>query len=341
MTNVDAQESGISSDSDEDKDGTYSTLRELLIRPAAKSNGSRAQSPNTSPTPCKVNKKSHIDRLDEAITSVIEFSTTKEDSPLVEKVVVPQLKHFIRRYNWSKKSWRDPLPTRIMTLTESEIIYPDVPHTWLCKGKLLRLLDPNHSGNYRIFQDQWKRGQPVMVSNVSKNLDKDLWHPDSFIRDFGDTKHDFVNCMTGNTVPNQYMRKFWEGFENMSKRLKDDKGNTMLLKLKDWPPGEDFAEMLPSRFADLMKALPMGEYTQRNGRLNLASRLPECFVRPDLGPKMYTAYGSAVHPDKGTTNLHLDVSDAVNVMVYVGIAKDSEPEEHIKGKSPNTVNITL
>lgn len=104
----------------------------------------------------------------------------------------------------------------------------------------------------------------------------------------------------------------------------------MLLKLKDWPPGEDFAEMLPTRFADLMKVLPLSEYTHRNGRLNLASRLPDCFVRPDLGPKMYNAYGSALYPSKGTTNLHLDISDAVNVMVYVGIPKDGDSEEHIK-----------
>lgn len=104
----------------------------------------------------------------------------------------------------------------------------------------------------------------------------------------------------------------------------------MLLKLKDWPPGEDFAEMLPTRYADLMKVLPLSEYTHRTGRLNLASRLPECFVRPDLGPKMYNAYGSALHPNKGTTNLHLDISDAVNVMVYVGIPKDGDTDEHVK-----------
>lgn len=110
----------------------------------------------------------------------------------------------------------------------------------------------------------------------------------------------------------------------------------MLLKLKDWPPGEDFAELLPSRFADLMKVLPLSEYTHRNGRLNLASRLPDCFVRPDLGPKMYNAYGSALHPNKGTTNLHLDISDAVNVMVYVGIPKDADNDEHVKGISRHT-----
>lgn len=82
-----------------------------------------------------------------------------------------------------------------------------------------------------------------------------------------------------------------------------------------------------------MKALPLAEYTHRNGRLNLAGRLPECFVRPDLGPKMYNAYGSALLCSKGTTNLHLDVSDAANVMVYVGLPKEANSEEHIKGNS--------
>lgn len=65
----------------------------------------------------------------------------------------------------------------------------------------------------------------------------------------------------------------------------------MVLKLKDWPPGEDFRDMMPTRFDDLMDNLPLPEYTKRDGRLNLASRLPNFFVRPDLGPKMYNAYG--------------------------------------------------
>lgn len=96
--------------------------------------------------------------------------------------------------------------------------------------------------------------------------------------------------------------------------------------------GEDFAELLPSRFMDLMQALPLAEYTRRTGCLNLASCLPDFFVRPDLGPKMYNAYGSALFPSKGTTNLHLDISDAVNFMVYVGIPNDSDYDVHIQGK---------
>uniref|UniRef100_A0A7R9GZ68 [histone H3]-dimethyl-L-lysine(9) demethylase n=1 Tax=Timema cristinae TaxID=61476 RepID=A0A7R9GZ68_TIMCR len=295
------EESGSSSDTEEDKEGTFSTLRELLIRPSHKPNGSRAASPATNLTPLPKTKKSRMDTLDEVISSVIESSVPHNDTSSTSADVKPvlELKHFVRRYKVIPKG-RDPMPIRIMTMTEMQ--------------------DP----------DQWMRGQPVLVSDVTKHLDNDLWHPDSFARDFGDERNDLVNCMTGNLVPNQPMRRFWEGFEYFSRRLKDERGNPMLLKLKDWPAGEDFAEMLPSRFNDLMRVLPLSEYTHRTGRLNLASRLPDCFVRPDLGPKMYNAYGSALYPSKGTTNLHLDISDAVNVMMYVGIPKDGNHEEHIK-----------
>lgn len=110
-----------------------------------------------------------------------------------------------------------------------------------------------------------------------------------------------------------------------------------------------------------MENLPLPEYTKRDGRLNLAARLPNFFVRPDLGPKMYNAYGerdwlthlfspflhynlylsssslslsffpsgliSTEDRKVGTTNLHLDVSDAVNVMVYVGIPQGEANQE--------------
>ncbi len=158
-------------------------------------------------------------------------------------------------------------------------------------------------------------------------MNQSLWHPDSFSRDFGDVKNDLVNCRNGDILSKQAMRKFWDGFENLQNRMKDKNGELMLLKLKDWPPDEEFSELLPTRYRDLMNSLPLPEYTNRNGVLNLASRLPDCFVRPDLGPKMYSAYGSTLYPDKGTTNLHIDISDAVNIMIFIGISKENNKSD--------------
>ncbi|XP_067647679.1 lysine-specific demethylase 3A [Eurosta solidaginis] len=221
------------------------------------------------------------------------------------------------------------LPPRAMTLTYSTMLAPGVPHEWLCDGKFLRLTNAMHPDNRILFQEVWKCGQPVMISEVARSLNLDLWRPEAFCNDFGDKPNDLINCLNGNLVPNQPMRCFWEGFQCIKKRLLDSNGKPMLLKLKDWPPGDDFAEILPTRFADLMTGLPMPEYTLRTGNLNIASCLPKMFVPPDLGPKMYNAYGSALHPDKGTTNLHLDISDAVNIMVYVGVPQDADSKPQL------------
>ncbi|XP_006900427.1 PREDICTED: lysine-specific demethylase 3A [Elephantulus edwardii] len=207
----------------------------------------------------------------------------------------------------------------------------DTPHYWLCDNRLLCLQDPNNKSNWNVFRECWKQGQPVMVSGVHHKLNTELWKPESFRKEFGDQEVDLVNCRTNEIITGATVGDFWDGFEDIPNRLKNEK-EPMVLKLKDWPPGEDFRDMMPSRFDDLMANIPLPEYTRRDGKLNLASRLPSYFVRPDLGPKMYNAYGLITPEDRkyGTTNLHLDVSDAANVMVYVGIPKgQSDQEEEV------------
>ncbi|KAM3866546.1 lysine-specific demethylase 3B [Diretmus argenteus] len=217
------------------------------------------------------------------------------------------------------------------------VLDPHTSHSWLCDGRLLCLQDPGNSNNWKIFRECWKQGQPVLVSGIHKRLKGNLWRPDAFSAEFGDQDVDLVNCRTCAIINDVKVRDFWDGFQVISKRLTDNDGQHMVLKLKDWPPGEDFRDMMPTRFEDLMENLPLPEYTKRDGRLNLAARLPNFFVRPDLGPKMYNAYGLTSSEDRkvGTTNLHLDVSDAVNVMVYVGIPQgegDHEKEAEINGR---------
>jgi hypothetical protein len=60
---------------------------------------------------------------------------------------------------------------------------------------------------------------------------------------------------------------------------------------KDWPPDGDIAEYIPRRFHNLVNDFPIGAYTLREGPLNLASYMPDYLLRPELGPKMYIAYG--------------------------------------------------
>ncbi|XP_078267111.1 lysine-specific demethylase 3A-like isoform X2 [Rhinoraja longicauda] len=226
---------------------------------------------------------------------------------------------------------REPLrsvPGKVTTLGS------DTPHTWYCGGRVLCLQDPSNKNNWNIFRECWKQGHPVIVSGVHTKLREELWKPEAFGKEFGEQDADLVDCRTNTIIAGAKIRDFWDGFEDLSRRLETKEKEPMALKLKDWPPGEDFRDMMLSRFEDLMNNLPLPEYTKRDGKLNLASRLPDFFVRPDLGPKMYNAYGllSAEDRNVGTTNLHLDVSDAANVMVYVGIpsGQPNHEEEILK-----------
>ncbi|XP_023930882.1 lysine-specific demethylase 3A-like isoform X2 [Lingula anatina] len=293
-----------------------STLKMLLTKRAKMNNSSVVG-----------DGKMYTSTLSEIIQSVVEKNLPREDAKLMDGTTPSPLKlmHYIPKNGSAPMSGREaPIP--VHNLTETSLLYPDVPHTWLCDGRLLRLHDPRHANNLQLFQDQWRLGLPVMVSGLEKLLNMDLWKPETFAKEFGHLENDLVNCLTGVVIVGQKMKAFWEGFEVCRERLLDDDDEPMVMKLKDWPPGEDFSDLLPTRFQDLMQALPVPEYTHRTGRLNLASRLPDFFVRPDLGPKMYNAYGLAHKTETGTTNLHLDVSDAVNVMMYVGIPVDDKEE---------------
>ena len=67
--------------------------------------------------------------------------------------------------------------------------------------------------------------QPVLVSNCQKSLDKNLWIPNSFLRDFGKKTNDLVNCRTGVIIVGHTMADFWEGFEYIG-------GEFLLLKIQ-------------------------------------------------------------------------------------------------------------
>ncbi|EDL97332.1 rCG60835, isoform CRA_b [Rattus norvegicus] len=216
----------------------------------------------------------------------------------------------------------EPKESRQSATNESNKFYRDIPHTWICDQHVLWLKDYKNSNNWKLFKECWKQGQPAVVSGVHKKMNVSLWKAESISLDFGDHQADLLNCKDS-IVSNANVKEFWDGFEEVSKRQKNKGGETVVLKLKDCPSGEDFKTMMPARYEDFLRSLPLPEYCNPEGKFNLASHLPGFFVRPDLGPRLCSAYGVAAAKDHdiGTTNLHIEASDVVNVLVYVGIAK--------------------
>ncbi|KZS87087.1 hypothetical protein SISNIDRAFT_391001, partial [Sistotremastrum niveocremeum HHB9708] len=65
-------------------------------------------------------------------------------------------------------------------------------------------------------------------------------------------------------------------------------------------------------------------YSRRDGVLNIASYFPTNCVSPDIGPKMYNAFASLDGPgSNGSTRLHTDMADAVEVMTYATDSSNS------------------
>lgn len=53
----------------------------------------------------------------------------------------------------------------------------------------------------------------------------------------------------------------------MARRMKKN-GDPLVLKLKDWPPGDDFSELMPLHYNELFNHIPLPMYTRREGLLH-------------------------------------------------------------------------
>lgn len=229
------------------------------------------------------------------------------------------LRQIMKRQRRGSKAVSDRL-----SLLEQQRLQQSIKHTYIARNRILKLSEPSESAEtYKIFQEHWERGLPVVVANVTANMRRFIWSPEYFSSRFGNERHVMINCQNNIAINRVAMKFFWDGFGSIKKRLPRDVEEKVVLKLKDWPTSDDFANIMKEHFDDLMNAVPLAAYTTRNGKFNLASYLPEHFSRPDLGPKMYSAYCQS-HPSKqGSTNLHLDVSDAINILVHVSRPTDS------------------
>ncbi|XP_024456498.1 lysine-specific demethylase JMJ25 isoform X2 [Populus trichocarpa] len=170
------------------------------------------------------------------------------------------------------------------------------------------------------FQFHWKRAEPVIVSNVLETASGLSWEPMVMWRAFRQIKHEkhgtlldvkAIECLSCCEVEIN-VHKFFTGY---TEGRFDGKNWPQILKLKDWPPYKTFGESLPRHDVEFTCCLPFKEYTdRRSGPLNLAIRLPQNSLKPDMGPKTYIAYGFPIELGRGdsVTKLHCDMSDAIS-----------------------------
>ncbi|KAF3606433.1 hypothetical protein DY000_02051199 [Brassica cretica] len=195
--------------------------------------------------------------------------------------------------------------------------------------------DAQEEINLKHFQHHWAKGEPVIVRNVLEATAGLSWEPGVMhraCRQMRSTKHetlldvnaiDCLDCCEGSIN----LHAFFTGYQ---KGRYDREGWPSVLKLKDWPPSKSFNENLPRHCEEFLCSLPLKQYTHPvSGPLNLAVKLPEKCLKPDMGPKTYVAYGFAQEMGRGdsVTKLHCDMSDAVNVLTHVSEVTIKEEEK--------------
>lgn len=175
----------------------------------------------------------------------------------------------------------------------------------------------NSGDSISVFAPIWQRGDPIVVTGCLEHF-RIAWTPDYFVKNYGEQTCLIIECQT-DANKRITVGQYFDMFGKYEDRVD-------CWKLKDWPPSTDFKMAFPELYKDFSDAVPIPDYVRRDGVGNIGSHFPSNTIAPDLGPKMYNAFASSLREgSKGSTKLHMDMADAVNIMTYAEKSPDGSP----------------
>ncbi|KIM89597.1 hypothetical protein PILCRDRAFT_60651, partial [Piloderma croceum F 1598] len=181
------------------------------------------------------------------------------------------------------------------------------------------------------FLRHWSEGIPIVVTDLKMQGN---WGPEYFIEQYGTTEVTLEDCETEVVWPSKVV-DFFQTFLEVGKwtRITKLKVSSLLYTkstsshgMQDWPLRENFSTKLLELHKSFAKFVPCPALVLPDGVLNAALHYPLNGIAPDTGPKMYFAY-KTVSDDhhNGSTKLHMDLTDAVNVMLWASPDPDKQP----------------
>jgi hypothetical protein len=132
-----------------------------------------------------------------------------------------------------------------------------------------------------LFRSVWAGGHPLVVNGVLEKFHI-KWTPEYFVEKYGDHSCTIMDCVT-EAKREVTVGWFFARFGKYNERV-----DSRVWKLKDWPSSADFKTAFPELYDDFARAVPIPSYCRRDGVLNIASHFPSNAVAPDLGTLLYT-----------------------------------------------------
>lgn len=198
---------------------------------------------------------------------------------------------------------------------------------------------------------------PFMVQGLLSELTI-RWDAQYFIRHHGNMECKLVDTKT-DAIISSTLGSFFKSFGDYNGRISSLKLKVGVHSIRwhrilcintfisqDCPDSDTFQHTFPSLFDDFINAVPAPDYIRHDGMLNIAAHFDINDNAPDLGtlhsfsdyglsipaynlfigPKLYAALESSELPGyHGTTRLHADAADAINIMTAAYPRMNSKP----------------